>query len=46
MHRLDHFTRHSAGAILTNKVAADKNFMKHWIAVFGPAKTVFSDNGK
>ena len=46
MHRLDDFTRYSAGAILTNKVAAGKNFMKHWIAVFGPPKTVFSDNGK
>ena len=45
MHTVDAFTRYSAGAILTNKAAAGKNFMKHWIPVFGPPPIkVFSDN--
>lgn len=36
---------YSAGAILTNKAAEGKKFMKHQIAVLGPPEKVFSDNG-
>ena len=44
MYIANEFTRYSAAANLTNKAAAGKKFMKHWIAVFGPPKKVFSDH--
>ena len=45
MHIVDEFTQHSTGAVLTNKAKAGKKLMKHWIAIFGPPKKIFSDNG-
>ena len=42
---IDEFARYSAGAIITSKTAAPKVFMKHWIAIFGATRKIFSDNG-
>ena len=41
---VDEFTRYSAAAIISTKTVTAKIFMKHWIAIFGAPKTVFSDN--
>ena len=42
---IDEFARYSAGAIITSKTAAPKVFMKHWIAIFGAPRKIFSDIG-
>ena len=54
MHLVDEFTRYSAAKTMTaktmtvktmaTKTMTAKEFMKHWIAIFGAPKTVFSDN--
>ncbi len=44
---IDHFTRFSAGSIVTTKKASEivKNFIHCWISIHGPPKRLFSDNG-
>lgn len=45
MHMVDEFTRYKAATIMSTKTITAKVLMKHWIAIFGPTKTVFLDNG-
>ena len=47
LHIIDEFTRFSAGSIMKSKKSSEfvQNFLKHWIAVYGPPKCLYSDNG-
>ena len=47
LHIIDHFTRFSRAIITPNKEAETivDGFLKSWIAIFGPPKSVLSDNG-
>lgn len=47
LHAIDHFTRFSAGVIMTTKRASEivKSFIHCWISIHGPPKRLFSDNG-
>lgn len=47
LHVIDHFTRFSAGSIVTNKKPKDivKHLIHCWISVHGPPHRLFSDNG-
>ena len=47
LHIIDMFTRFSAGSIMRTKRPSEfiKHFMKSWISIHGPPKTLFSDNG-
>ena len=47
LHAIDHFTRFSAGSIVTTKNPREivKHFIHCWISVHGPPCRLFSDNG-
>jgi len=47
LHAIDHFTRFSAGSIVTNKKPREivKHFIHCWISGHGPPSRLFSDNG-
>ena len=47
LHAIDHFTRFSAGSIVTTKKPREivKHFIHCWISVHGPPSRLFSDNG-
>jgi len=47
LHIIDHFTRFSAGSIVTSKKPSVivKSFVHSWISVHGPPERLFSDNG-
>lgn len=47
VHFIDHFTRLSAAAIITNKTTQEiiKQFFEKWISIYGPPELVLSDNG-
>ncbi|KAI4873784.1 hypothetical protein NFI96_002219, partial [Prochilodus magdalenae] len=47
LHVIDHFTRFSAGSIVTTKKPKDivKHLIHCWISVHGPPHRLFSDNG-
>ena len=47
LHIIDEFSRYSAGCITYTKKAEKivQYFIKHWIAIHGAPKRVFSDNG-
>lgn len=47
LHAIDHFTRFSAGSILTTKnpKVIVKSLIHCWISVHGPPHSAFSDNG-
>lgn len=47
LHVIDHFTRFSAGSIITSKKPKEivKHFIHCWISVHGPPRRLFSDNG-
>ena len=48
LHLIDHFTRYSRGIVINNKEADTivDGTIKAWIAVFGPPKSLLSDNGR
>lgn len=47
LHAIDHFTRFSAGSIITTKKPKEivKHFIHCWISVHGPPRRLFTDNG-
>lgn len=47
LHAIDHFTRFSAGSIITTKRSREivKHFIHCWISIHGPPRRLFSDNG-
>ncbi|XP_062409954.1 uncharacterized protein LOC134100639 [Sardina pilchardus] len=47
LHAIDHFTRFSAGSIVTTKKPTEivKHLIHCWISVHGPPHRLFSDNG-
>ena len=47
IHIIDHATRFSAAAVIKSKRKEDivDSLFKHWIAIFGPPRTILSDNG-
>ena len=47
LHIIDHFTRFSAGSIVTTKKPKEivKHLIHRWISVHGPPHRLFSDNG-
>ncbi|XP_064629342.1 uncharacterized protein LOC135488628 [Lineus longissimus] len=47
LHIIDEFTRFSAGAIVKRKLPQVfvQEFLSHWISIFGPPTSLFSDNG-
>ena len=48
LHLIDHFTRYSRGIVLNNKKAPTivDGIVRAWVAIFGPAKKILSDNGR
>ena len=44
MHIIDEFTRFSNAAIIRNKHAAVRTFLKCWLSLFGAPREIFSDN--
>ena len=47
LHMIDHFTRFSAGSIVTTKKSSEivKHFIHSWVSVHGAPKKMFFDNG-
>ena len=47
LHAIDHFTRFSAGSVITTKKPKEimKHFIHCWISVHGPPRKLFTDNG-
>ena len=47
LHVIDHYTRFSAGSIVTTKKPREiaKHFIHCWISVHGPPRKLFTDNG-
>ena len=47
LHIIDMFTRFSAGSIMKTKNSSEfvKHFIKSWISIHGPPRTIYSDNG-
>ena len=48
LHFIDHFTRYSQAIVINNKEAQTivNGTIRSWVAIFGPPKSVLSDNGK
>ena len=45
LHMVDEFTRYSNAVIIKSKSVVPQAFLRFWISLFGPPKTVFTDNG-
>lgn len=47
LHIIDEFSRFSAGCIVESKKASEivEKFIQHWIAIHGPPRRLYTDNG-